>query len=194
MIIENPAVSKIQIRERMKASREKIDVNLYRKWCLSVKEKCETLYEWKNAKFVHIYVSAVNNEVDTLGLIYEMFDLGKKVIVPRCSENAHYLDNIRINSLNDLKPSKYGIMEPEYDPDRIIKPEDFDAVIVPLLAFDRAGNRLGFGGGYYDTLLKQCSCPKIGFAYSFQEIETLPVEEHDQKLTIIITEKEIIRI
>ena len=194
MIIENPAVSKIQIRERMKASREKIDVNLYRRWCLSVKEKCETLYEWKNAKFVHIYVSAVNNEVDTLGLIYEMFDLGKKVIVPRCSENVHYLDNIRINSLNDLKPSKYGIMEPEYDPDRIIKPENFDAVIAPLLAFDRAGNRLGFGGGYYDTLLKQCSCPKIGFAYSFQEIETLPVEEHDQKLTIIITEKEIIRI
>ncbi|MBN1291610.1 MAG: 5-formyltetrahydrofolate cyclo-ligase [Candidatus Latescibacteria bacterium] len=194
MITENSAVRKMQIRERMKKQREILDVNLYRTYCMSIKEKCESLSEWKTSKFVHIYVSAVNNEVDTLGLIFEMFDQGKKVIVPKCSPKTHFLDNIRINSLNELKPSKFGVMEPDFNPDRVVNPESFDVLIAPLLAFDRTGNRLGFGGGYYDSLLKQCSCPKIGFAYSFQEIDILPVEDHDQKLTIIITEKEIIRI
>lgn len=70
----------------------------------------------------------------------------------------------------------------------------YDLVIVPLLGFDRAGNRLGYGGGYYDKFLAKNNCKQtIGLAYSFQEVESLPVEPYDQNLDLIITEQEVIK-
>lgn len=69
----------------------------------------------------------------------------------------------------------------------------YDLVIVPVLGFDRSGNRLGYGGGYYDRLLSRNNCKNtIGLAYSFCEVDEIPVKDHDQKLDKIITEKEII--
>jgi len=189
----NEVHEKHLIRTRMKSLREAIDVNMYRASCLSIKKNCESLYEWKTSRIVHSYVSSVNNEVDTLGLIFDMFRQGKKVVVPKCMPGAHNLSGIRIHSLDELKPSKFGVMEPEYDPEKEIKPDCLDMVIVPLLAFDRNGGRIGFGAGYYDSLLSRCNCPSIGFAYAFQEVEHVPTEKHDRKLTTIITENEIIR-
>lgn len=72
--------------------------------------------------------------------------------------------------------------------------EYFDLVIVPTLGFDRSGNRIGWGIGYYDKFLSQNNCrSKIGLAYSFSELEKIPIEDHDQKLDAIITEEEIIK-
>ena len=194
MINEDTVREKLHLRKRMKSLRGAINVNMYRTSCISIKEKCESLYEWNTSRIIHIYVSSVNNEVDTLGLIFDMFRQGKSVIVPKCMPGARNLNSIRIYSLDELKPAKFGIMEPDYDPEREVKPERFDMIIVPLLAFDRNGGRLGFGGGYFDSLLGQCTCPVIGFAYSFQEVERIPMEKHDRRLTIIITEKEIKRV
>jgi 5-formyltetrahydrofolate cyclo-ligase len=80
------------------------------------------------------------------------------------------------------------------NPEKIVKKELLDIIISPLLAFDRNGYRLGFGGGYYDKLFAECSCVKAGIGYSFQESENVPHDDFDQKLNIIITEKEIIRV
>lgn len=72
---------------------------------------------------------------------------------------------------------------------------NYDLAIVPLLGFDRSGNRLGYGGGYYDKFLARNHCKQIvGLSYGFQEIGSLPVEPHDQKLDLIITEQEIIKL
>lgn len=72
--------------------------------------------------------------------------------------------------------------------------KSYDLMIVPLLGFDRNGNRLGYGGGYYDKFLARNKCQQtVGVAYSFQEVKDLPVEQHDQKLDLIITEKEVIK-
>lgn len=72
-----------------------------------------------------------------------------------------------------------------------------DIIIVPLVAFDRKGFRIGYGGGYYDTTLavlhKQRKITTIGAAFSFQETSAVPVEPFDAKLDIIVTEKEIIK-
>jgi 5-formyltetrahydrofolate cyclo-ligase len=84
-------------------------------------------------------------------------------------------------------------MEPACGHERAIAPEEFDLVVAPLTAFDRAGGRLGMGGGYYDGLLKQCACPKIGLAFSFQEVGRVPGEAHDEPLDIVITEEEVFR-
>ena len=176
----------------MKKRRDAIVVSDYRNWSMAVIERCKTLKEWRESRIVHIYVSSKNNEVDTIGFIISMLEGGKHVVVPRCTAGERRLENIRIKTLDSLKPSAYGLLEPEYDPVRIVRPDQFDIVFIPLLAFDRSGGRIGFGGGYYDTLLEQCSCTKVGLAYSFQEVEKAPCEDHDIKLDIIVTEKETI--
>ena len=185
---------KNKIRDRMKKLRAELSICTYRQSSQAIIDKCVRLEEWYYAQTVHIYVSAVNNEVDTLGLIYKMFDSGKKVIVPKCDTVSHRLLNIRIESFDDLTVGKFGLMEPSYKPGKEIKPENLDLIILPLLAFDRSGKRIGFGGGYYDSLLSECTCPKTGLGYSFQEVDKVPVKSHDEKLDIIVTEKEIIRV
>ncbi|MFC1541906.1 5-formyltetrahydrofolate cyclo-ligase [Candidatus Latescibacterota bacterium] len=182
------------IRERIKKLRSEITMGTFRGYSQSIIRKCIELEEWQYAKTVHIYVSGLNNEVETLGLIYIMFDSGKIVVVPKCNIELHKTFNLRIKSFEELTLSGYGIMEPEYKAENEITPEKYDIVLVPLLAFDRKGGRIGFGGGYYDELLNKCNCVKVGLAYSFQEIESAPVEPHDVALDIIITEKETIRI
>lgn len=185
---------KSRIREHMKKLRSSIDVNRYRRYCMSIMEQCKLLHEWLDAQVVHIYVSSINNEVDTLGLIITMLDREKIVVVPRCSSENHELHNIHLKSLDELKQSRFGLMEPDFNVTSIIQPDRFNLIIVPVLAFDRSGARIGFGGGYYDRLLSQCSCTKVGVAYSFQEVDHIPVESHDERLDIIVTEKETIRV
>jgi len=185
---------KKSLRAHMKKLREEVDLSLYRTWCNTIMEKCFSLDEWKNATIVHCYVSALNNEVDTLGLLFAMFDGGKIAAVPKCKPGLHGLMSIRISSLDELLPSRNGLMEPDYAPDREIRSERLELVLTPLVAFDRTGRRLGMGGGYYDSFLAECACPKVGLAYAFQEVEAVPTEPHDSTLDIIITEKEVIRI
>ena len=182
------------LRERMKNLRAELSICSFRQNSQAIINRCVRLEEWYYANTVHIYVSALNNEADTLGLIYKMFDNGKRVVVPKCGNEAHRLLNIRIESFDELSVGKYSLMEPGYKTEREVAPLTFDLVISPLLAFDRKGGRLGFGGGYYDGLFKECTCPKIGLGYTFQEVDTVPVEPHDEKLDIIITDSEIIRI
>ncbi len=177
----------------MKKRRDTINVSEYRYWSMAIIERCKTLREWKESRIVHIYVSSKNNEVDTIGFIISMLEGGKHVVVPRCTGEERCLENIRIKTLDSLKPSTYGLLEPDHDPVRVVRPDQFDIIFIPLLAFDRRGGRIGFGGGFYDTLLEQCSCTKVGLAYSFQEVEKALCEDHDIKLDIIVTEKETIR-
>jgi 5-formyltetrahydrofolate cyclo-ligase len=182
------------IRAGIKKARAELSMGTFRSHSQAIINQCIGLEEWQYAKTVHVYVSGINNEVETLGLIYMMFDSGKSVVVPKCDMKLRKTVNIQIGSFDDLSLSEYGIMEPEYKAEHEIPPDRFDIVLVPLLAFDRNGGRVGFGGGYYDELLGKCDCVKVGFAYSFQEIDIVPVEPHDVPLDIIITEKETIRV
>ena len=87
--------------------------------------------------------------------------------------------------------NKYGIPEPETT-NRVYP----DILFVPLVAFDKELNRLGYGGGFYDRYIQKISkikkVVKVGVAFSFQKLKTIPVNKHDKKLDIIITEKDII--
>ena len=91
-----------------------------------------------------------------------------------------------------LKINKYGIPEPENK--KIVYP---DVLLIPLLAFDKNLNRLGYGGGYYDRLIEKLSKKKnilkIGLAFSIQEIDKVPINMYDQKLDYIVTNKHIIK-
>lgn len=184
---------KINLRKKIKKIRNDIDMSSYRSLCSAITERLFLLREYRTAERIHCYVSSLGNEVDTLAIILDLLDKGKTVAVPKCDHERRKLSSIRIRSLDDLKPSRYGLMEPADNPAAIIHPAQLDLVIAPLVAFDRTGLRLGMGGGFYDSLMKECRCPVVGLAYSFQEAEDIPSEPHDMKLDIVITDKEVIR-
>lgn len=94
--------------------------------------------------------------------------------------------------MDDLKKGAYGILEPSVV--KTADEKDIDVILVPGLAFDRHGGRMGFGKGYYDRLLETSIAVKIGLCYDFQLFDTIPTESHDVPMDFIITEKEICEI
>ena len=133
----------------------------------------------------------VNFEVDDLEILKKLEKNKFNVSLPVIKKNFQ-IDFYRWSFFDPLKVNKYGIPEPETK--NIVYP---DVVLVPLVAFDRNLNRLGYGGGYYDRLIKKLSKKKkiikIGLAFSVQEIDKVPIGMHDQKLDYIVTNKNIIK-
>lgn len=154
-------------------------------------ENLLSLPEYFRADIVHTYVSSKNNEVDTHELIRILLRQRKKVVVPVAGTEPAVLTHSVLLSLSELVGGKYGILVP-----RMVRPasvHDLQAVIVPALAVDRSGNRLGFGAGYYDRFLSTVRVPTIILAYDFQVMEKVPTESTDIPVSFIITENEIIR-
>lgn len=162
------AEKKSKLRETMLEKRKNLSLVEIEDFSKTINEKLLEITEWDNINNVHVYKSiASKNEVDT----------------------SHLVDWVRTNH-SEIEI----IFAPIKNPFDLPKNENYDLVIVPVLGFDRSGNRLGYGGGYYDRLLNQNKCKNaIGLAYSFCEVDKLPAEDHDQKLDKIITEKEIIK-
>ena len=104
------------IRSQMRRMREDLDLAQYRARSNAVSERLRLCSEWRRAESVHIYVAAVNNEVDTLGLIFRLFDEGRSVIVPVCEHSSRSLKNVRITSMDQLTPCRFGLMEPACSP------------------------------------------------------------------------------
>ena len=92
---------------------------------------------------------------------------------------------------DELVENRFHILEPKNQPENLVLEDKIDVIVVPLVAFDNKGNRLGMGGGYYDRMLKKVrkDCLVIGVAYEFQQVDELLVEEWDMPMDIVITEK-----
>lgn len=145
------------------------------------------LQEFVDAEEVLAYVN-YNQEVETLPLIEQCLQQGKKVLVPKVY--GDFMKFHEIMSVSELKPGKYGILEP--DNERVCMP-DRGFMVMPGLAFDRQLNRAGYGGGYYDKyLFDRPYIFKAAVAFSFQIVESIQTEEYDLRPDIVITEKEII--
>lgn len=96
-----------------------------------------------------------------------------------------------------LVPNRYGIPEPDLEPDSFLKPADLSVVLLPLVGFDRCGNRLGMGAGYYDRsfAFRRAGTPPpllVGIGYGFQEVPRLDACSWDVPLDLIATERELI--
>jgi 5-formyltetrahydrofolate cyclo-ligase len=117
-------------------------------------------------------------------------------VLPRVDKDRNRLELYEIKGMTELKGGYMGIPEPSLTKDRLMDVNDIDAMIIPGVGFDLSGNRLGYGGGYYDILLAKLTkrIPLIALAYEEQIVESIPPEPYDRKVTIIITDKRIIRI
>ena len=133
----------------------------------------------------------VNFEVDDLKLLEQFEKKNFNISLPVVKKNFQ-IDFYRWSFSDPLKVNKYGIPEPEMK--NKVYP---DILLIPLVAFDRNLNRLGYGGGYYDRLIKRLSKKKkiikIGLAFSIQKLDKVPINVYDQKLDFIVTNKYIIK-
>ena len=181
---------KSEIFEKRKAL-SKEEVNLRSE---KIRERLYSLAEFKKAKNILVYVS-FNNEVDTIDIIRDLLiKKEKNLVVPYVSKDK-LLQISKIDSFDDLEPKTFGILEPKEDKIRKFDAKKVDLVIVPGIAFDKNGHRIGYGYGYYDRFLGKLmdNATKAGLCYEFQLVEKIPEEKHDVAMDIIITEKEIIK-
>jgi 5-formyltetrahydrofolate cyclo-ligase len=138
---------------------------------------------------VAVYLS-LGEEIDTAPLIRRLRQLGCALYVPKVGARGQ----LRFTRLTGaLRRNRYGIREPAV----LRRPSRLDAIVLPLVAFDGAGRRLGMGGGYYDRLLGRARPYRrpwrVGFAFAAQEVAAVPVEAHDVRLHAVATERGVRR-
>lgn len=144
---------------------------------------------YKKAKLVLCYVST-GSEVDTHKIIMQALHDDKTVAVPRCLDKNGHMEFRLIRSFNELEPSTFGLMEPIESTQNATDFSD-SICILPGLAFDITGYRLGYGKGYYDRFLSRYNGIRIGLNYSRCVVEKLPHSKYDVPVNYIITPKTV---
>lgn len=150
-------------------------------------EKLKERPEFKSAQKILVYLSK-EGEVETHEEIQKLFEK-KDVFAPKIQERVMSIHPIR--SWDNLEPGTFKILEPKNC--KSIASKELDLVLVPGIAFDKNGHRIGHGKGHYDRLLKHTSATKIGLAFHEQILDNeVPFEDHDIPMNLIITDKEIL--
>lgn len=182
-------MNKNELRMKMKAMRRALTSEEIAAKSKNIINRFTMLEEYKKARALSVYMSAFK-EPDTLPLILQSKALNKKIAVPISNTDTRTLTLAYLGDNTIMKKGAYGISEPELAV--AADKNDIDIIAVPGLAFDKTGNRLGFGMGYYDSLLADMHALKVGFCYDFQLLDSIPTEEHDMLMDIIITETKTI--
>jgi len=182
--------SKSELRTYFKNIRNNINVKDRVKKSTLIKNYF--LSEFSEEKVYFIYKSYLS-EVNTEGIIKELFKMNKTVLIPKCDIHTETMSAVKISEKNLFKLNQYGISESDTD--------DFfegkiDVVVLPGLVFDKNGNRIGYGKGYYDKFLNSLNYKPltVGLCYSQQITDSIDIcNNNDVKLNYIVTDQEIIK-
>jgi 5-formyltetrahydrofolate cyclo-ligase len=185
---------KASIRKEIIKKRDGISHDTKTAKDLSIKHQLLSLREFLDAEIVFFYAS-FRSEVETHTMIKESLEMGKRVVLPKVRKEGHGVMLYEIKDINELSLGHMGIPEPSFNDAYSLSIDEVDIIVVPGVAFDYSGNRLGYGGGYYDMLLAQKNkkTPIIALAYEEQLVDEIPSEPHDIKIDIIITDKRVIK-
>ena len=145
---------------------------------------------YKKANVVMLYMP-LGNEVDTSGIMRAAFDDGKMIALP-ITDSEDKIYPCFIDKDTGFKKGKFSVTEPVSSERADVK--KIDLVIVPGIAFDILGGRIGFGKGCYDTFLKGTTATKVGLCYDFQLLKRIETDPQDVAMDYIITESRIIKI
>lgn len=147
-------------------------------------ERAHKLDAFQLATSVHIYRS-FGDEVETWPFFEYAWGLGKTVAVPVTTASG--LNHVRVTRETQWQSGPFGIPEPSTSEGESM--DDVTLVVVPVVAFDKAGNRIGYGKGYYDRFLANTRAMTMGLAFECQRSESIPTESHDIALSCIATEQ-----
>lgn len=194
-------MTKEQIRAYQKELRAKLTGEERQDYNRAIRIKLQGTDAYRSCDRLFAFIS-FQSEIDTHEIIRQAFQDGKKIFVPRVE--GQHMEFYEIFALKDLIISRFGVPEPEGDQDRrfIVEKKEPEVrgknlMLMPGLAFDRLGQRIGYGAGYYDKYLagNAAECfHKIAIAYPFQIMTELPAEETDIRADEIITPVEIIQV
>jgi len=186
------AVAKHAARARAREARECLDLTVCRAHAASLAEIVLSLPELAGAKMVLSY-AALPAELDPGIAVDGLRSRGTRIAYTRI-EAPGLLGMHEVDSEAELIPGPLGIRQPSADAPRVAH-EAIDAVIVPGVAYDESGRRLGYGGGYFDRLLPllRPDCVRVGVAFDEQILESIPAEEHDADVNIVLTPTRAIR-
>ena len=153
----------------------------------AIRRKLVRLAAYRRATTVACYVS-LPYEVETHRLIHDMLKDGKRVAVPYVRGRQLKWSELR-DPARDLRRGAFGVLEPRPRAVRSVRAQDVDVVVVPGIAFDRRGHRLGHGHGYFDRFLDTlpAGIPTIGLCFDFQLVAALPYEPHDHPVDAVLT-------
>ncbi len=179
-------MNKQELRKKYKASRAELSEEIIEEMSLAIANQVLRLPIW-DATYYHMFLPIQNKkEVNTEYVLHILQGKDKSVLVPRADFDRMKMTHILLQENTTIKISEYGIPEPL---DGIeVSSSQIQVVFVPLLAYDKSGNRVGYGKGFYDRFLLECPENVITVGLSFFEPEdSLPAEELDVPLDYIVT-------
>jgi len=195
-VAENAAKSADKIRQIKRAQRNTLSASIQLQHSIDLQQLTAQLNAYKNSNHIACYI-ANDGEIDPVKIIEHAWSHDKKVYLPVLSpsKNSLYFAPYTENSV--CKMNRFGIPEPECKPSQLIKAHQLDLLLLPLVAFDASGNRVGMGGGFYDRTLaylqdqQLLEIPElVGLAHEIQKVDRLNRQSWDIPLDYIITEKQ----
>jgi len=180
------------LRVELLAKRRKLDKKYI---ALQSDKMAEQLYHWRfyqRAKIIMLFLS-MPDEPQMVNIIEHAWRQGKTVCVPHMRKQFGVMDAARIDSMDGLLRGRLNLMVPDPTQLNLVDPELIDLIVVPAVAYDDKGNRLGMGAGYYDRFIPHA--PKailIGAIWSSQIVDQVPTGQYDQSVHYLLTEDAII--
>ncbi|WP_169871048.1 5-formyltetrahydrofolate cyclo-ligase [Shouchella patagoniensis] len=182
-------VTKKEIRKQVKDELQRLSKEVYHERSLKLTNKIQTSPFWKRSTTVALTASRFP-EVDTYPLIYAALEQEKQVALPRTNINDRTMQFFSIKSMKDLEMQSFGLMEPIPERCQVVNHSVFDLILVPGVAFTKDGKRLGLGGGFYDRFLPGQRAPLMSVCFHEQLKIDLPIEAHDVKVDLVISDGE----
>ncbi|NOY65284.1 MAG: 5-formyltetrahydrofolate cyclo-ligase [Nitrospirae bacterium] len=195
MMTANKLLDKKELRKETIEKRDRIPPEVRAIKDREIMDRLITYKPFAEAGTIMLFAS-FRTEVNTFPIIEKALQRGKKVALPRVNKSEGILELYYIESMEQLETGYMGIKEPITAPERIALVEDMEVIVLPGVAFDEKGGRIGYGGGYYDRLLDSLKKVPllVAIAYEEQIVDEIPLEQHDKRVQVIITDKRIIEV
>lgn len=184
-------MEKKNLRREMLAKRDGLTRDEIQTKSIRVADRLLALEAYSRAERIFTFLS-FGSELDTRPIVEAALADGKTVIVPRVNRETKALDLYEIKGYDGLVPGGYGILEPTDDHVRVSE-NDVDLILVPGVAFDEEGGRLGYGAGFYDKILSKTRAALVALCFELQVVPEVPREPHDIPVPLILTEERVIR-
>ena len=189
-------IDKPGLRRAILAQRDALSQQEREHKSAEIMERLITLPEYESARSVFVYAD-FKSEVMTRELTVHILDSGKRLLASRTLFDERRLALTPIlDPHRDLVTGYMGIPEPREDMMEDTPATEIDLTLTPAVGYDVTGNRLGYGGGFYDRLFGEIrdDAPRVGLSFEIQIVPKVPAEDHDIRIPIIVTEARVIRI
>jgi 5-formyltetrahydrofolate cyclo-ligase len=184
-LIPKSEVRKLVVERRSEVSQIELDRKTDQ-----IINRLAKLDDFQNAQTVHCYVASRPGEVNTKKLIDFMVGRNMSVVLPKLNKSAKTFQRFNFMGWDELVKNSEGYWEPKIGLDEDLS--DIDLIIVPAMAVTLSGYRIGYGGRYYDKLLKNIFVPKYCLAFEFQVFDKIETDPHDIRVDKIVTERRVI--